>query len=75
MATAQSPADWRNEWFEIDDATYCNTASRAPMARAVLRAAQASLDASRTPHRLGEGTFFDVPNRCERLACGKKMSS
>jgi selenocysteine lyase/cysteine desulfurase len=30
MATV-TPADWRNEWSAIDDATYLNSASRAPI--------------------------------------------
>jgi selenocysteine lyase/cysteine desulfurase len=63
MPIAQTPPDWKKEWCEIDDATYLNTASRGPMPRTILRAVQASLDAYRSPHRIGDGTFFDVPNR------------
>jgi hypothetical protein len=33
------------------------------MPRTILRAVQASLDAYRSSHRIGDGTFFDVPNR------------
>jgi kynureninase len=33
------------------------------MPRTVLRAVQASLDAYRSPHHIGDGTVFDVPNR------------
>ena len=59
----QTSPDWRKEWYEIDDATYLNMASRGPMPRAVLRAVQDSFDAHRFPHGINEGMFFDVPNR------------
>ena len=33
MATTQTVTDWRKEWFEIEDATYLNTAAHAAMPR------------------------------------------
>ena len=62
--TAISPqTDWRQEWFEIEDATYLNLASESPMPKVSLRAVQAALDAKKFPHHKPDSTFFEVPNR------------
>ena len=42
MATTQVAADWSKEWFEIEDATYLNTAAHAAIPRVALRAVQTS---------------------------------
>src|SRR6516225_7428284 len=63
MPIADAPADWSKEWFEIDDATYLNTAAGSPLPRVAVRAVQTSLEASRSPHRITDGLFFEVPNR------------
>lgn len=62
MPIAQAPADWSKEWFEIDDATYLNTAAGSPLPRVAVRAVQASLEASQS-HRITDSLYFDVPNR------------
>src|SRR5258708_23617256 len=65
MATATTclRTDWRQEWFEIEDATYLNFASQAPMPRATIRAVQAAIEANKYPHHKSDSTFFGVPNR------------
>ena len=65
MATATDPirTDWRNEWFEIEDATYLNLAGQAPMPKVAIRAVQASLEAKKYPQTKPDSTFFETPNR------------
>ncbi len=63
MATMQAAIDWRREWFEIDDATYLNTATHAAMPRVSLSAVQTALEAKKFPHRVDDSAFFDVSNR------------
>jgi len=55
--------DWRQEWFEIEDATYLNLASQSPMPKVSIRAVQAALEANKNPHHKPDSTFFEVPNR------------
>ena len=55
--------NWRQEWFEIEDATYLNLASESPMPKVTLRAVQAALEVKKNPHHKGDSTFFEVPNR------------
>lgn len=55
-------ADWRNEWFEFEDATYLNAAGQAPLPKVSLRAAQAALEWKKFPHHMPEGVYFDLPN-------------
>jgi selenocysteine lyase/cysteine desulfurase len=62
--TAISPqTDWRQEWFEMEDATYLNLASQSPMPKVSIRAVQAALEANKYPHQKPDSTFFEVPNR------------
>src|SRR6266436_3846474 len=62
--TAISPqTDWRQEWFEIEDATYLNLASQSPTPKVSIRAVQAALEANKYPHQKPDSTFFEVPNR------------
>jgi cysteine desulfurase/selenocysteine lyase len=65
MATARTtlPTDWRQEWFEIEDATYLNLAGQAPMPRAAVRAVQDAIEAKKYPHHKSDSTYFEVPNR------------
>ena len=58
-----SQTDWRQEWFEIEDATYLNLASQSPMPKVSIRAVQAVLEANKYPHHKPDSTFFEVPNR------------
>src|SRR5207245_3100197 len=61
--TASLQTDWRQEWFEIDDATYLNLASQSPMPKVSIRAVQAALEAIKNPHHKDDSTFFEVTNR------------
>src|SRR6476660_1335295 len=65
MATALSPVqtDWRQEWFEIEDATYLNLAGQSPMPKVSVRAVTAALELKKFPQRIPDSMFFDVPNR------------
>jgi cysteine desulfurase / selenocysteine lyase len=73
--TASLQTDWRQEWFEIEDATYLNVSGQAPMPRVSIRAVQAALEAKKYPHHKPDSTFFEVPNRIRasiaRLIGGK----
>ncbi|HLZ12826.1 MAG TPA: aminotransferase class V-fold PLP-dependent enzyme [Candidatus Acidoferrum sp.] len=68
MATATPPqipqiADWRQEWFEFENATYLNLASQSPMPKSVIKAVQASIEANKFPHQITDSAFFEIPNR------------
>src|SRR2546430_15292277 len=65
MATTTSCLEtgWRQEWFEIEDATYLNLAGQSPMPKVSIRAVQAALEAKKYPHQKPDSTFFEVPNR------------
>src|SRR2546425_12378431 len=63
MATTRTTADWREEWFKIEDATYLNTAAHAALPRVALRAVQASLEANKFPHHVDDAVFFEAPIR------------
>src|SRR5260370_3569368 len=63
-STAISPqTDWRQEWFEIEDATYLNLAGQSPMPKVSIRAVLAALEAKKSPHHKTDSTFFEVPRR------------
>ena len=71
MATASAPVgtDWREEWFEFEDATYLNLAGQSPMPKVAHRAVIAALELKKFPQRIPDSAFFDVPNRVrERIA-------
>jgi cysteine desulfurase / selenocysteine lyase len=55
--------DWRNEWFEIEDATYLNVASQSPMPKVAVRAVQATLEANKFPQTKPDSLFFEVSTR------------
>jgi cysteine desulfurase/selenocysteine lyase len=66
MATATSSptqTNWRDEWFEFEDATYLNVAGNAPMPKASLKAAQGAIEWKKFPQRVPDEAYFDVPNR------------
>src|SRR5437879_5503437 len=65
MATTvtSTQIDWRQEWFEIEDATYLNLAGQSPMPKVSIRAVHAALEAKKYPHQKPDSTFFEVPNR------------
>jgi cysteine desulfurase/selenocysteine lyase len=65
MATATtSPiTDYRQEWFEIEDATYLNLAGQSPMPKVAHRAVQAAIEWKKFPHHIADSAYFEVPNR------------
>jgi cysteine desulfurase/selenocysteine lyase len=65
MATATTlpRTDWRQEWFDNEDATYLNLAGQSPMPKVAVRAVQAALEWKKFPQRIPDSAFFDVPNR------------
>src|ERR671924_2116899 len=73
--TASPQIDWRQEWFEFEDATYLNLAGQSPLPRVSIRAVQAALEAKKFPHHKTDATYFEVPNRIReniaRLLGGK----
>jgi cysteine desulfurase / selenocysteine lyase len=60
---AAARVDWRQEWFEFEDATYLNLAGQSPMPKVSLKAVQAALEAKKFPHQKPDSTFFEVPGR------------
>src|SRR6266550_435779 len=61
--TTSLQSGWRQEWFEIEDATYLNLAGQSPMPKVSIRAVQAALEAKKYPHQKPDSTFFEVPMR------------
>src|SRR5438874_1041434 len=62
--TTTSPeTDWRQEWFEFEDATYLNLAGQSPLPRVSVRAVEAALEAKKFPHHKTDATYFEVPDR------------
>ena len=65
MATATSSpvTDYRQEWFEIEDATYLNLAGQSPMPKVAHRAVQTAIEWKKFPHHIADSASFEVPNR------------
>jgi selenocysteine lyase/cysteine desulfurase len=65
MATAigSVKTDYRQEWFEIEDATYLNLAAQSPMPKVSHRAVQTAIEWKKFPHRITDAAYFEVPNR------------
>lgn len=68
MATTAAPiqTDWREEWFEFEDATYLNLAGESPMPKVALRAVQAAIADKKYPHHRPDSVFYEVPDRIRR---------
>lgn len=65
MATAATPlhTDWRQEWFEFEDAIYLNLAGQSPMPKVSLRAIQSAIADKKHPHHRTDSVFYEIPNR------------
>jgi cysteine desulfurase / selenocysteine lyase len=65
MATISTPVptDWRQEWFEFEDATYLNLAGQSPMPKVSLRAIQSAIADKKYPHHRTDAVFYEIPNR------------
>ena len=62
-ASAVAQTDWRESFFDFDDATYLNVAAQGPMPRSSLQAVQQSLEWKKFPHKMPDSAYFDVPNQ------------
>ena len=60
-------SDWRQEWFEFEDATYLNAAAQAPLPKVSIRAAQQALEWKKFPQLIPDETYFGLPNRVRAL--------
>jgi selenocysteine lyase/cysteine desulfurase len=63
IATASPVTDYRQEWFEIEDATYLNLAAQSPMPKVAHRAVQTAIEWKKFPHHITDSAYFEVPNR------------
>ena len=65
MATATTlpRTDWRQEWFDNEEATYLNLAGQSPMPKVAVRAVQSAIEWKKFPQRIPDSAFFDTPNR------------
>jgi len=61
--TQAQVTDWRQEWFEIEGATYLNAAGSAPMPKVSIRAAQTAVDWKKAPHHTPDAAYFEIPDR------------
>jgi glutaredoxin len=66
--TTQVVTNWKKEWFEIEDATYLNTAAHTVMPRVSIRAVEHALEAKKFPHRVDESVWFEAPVRIQDLS-------
>jgi cysteine desulfurase / selenocysteine lyase len=62
-ATTSPVTDYRQEWFEIEDAIYLNLAGQSPMPKVAHRAVQTAIEWKKFPHRIADSAYFEVPNR------------
>lgn len=62
-ATTTSQTNWREEWFEFEDATYLNLAGESPMPKVALRAVQAAIADKKHPHHRPDSVFYEIPTR------------
>lgn len=56
-------ADWRQEWFEFEEAAYLNTAAQAAMPKVAVRAALAAIEWKKFPHRMPDSAYHEIPSR------------
>lgn len=59
--------DYRAEFSDFEGVAYLNVAGEGPMPLAATRAAQASLDWKKLPHRIPDSLYFDLPDRVRCL--------
>lgn len=65
MATTQTKpmTDYRSEWFEFEETAYLNISGQSPLPKVAIRAAQASIEWKKYPHKMPEDAFFGLPGR------------
>jgi len=64
--TTQVVTNWKKEWFEIEDATYLNTAAHTVMPLVSIRAVEHALEAKKFPRRVDESVWFEAPVRIRK---------
>lgn len=64
--TPQASANWKRQWFDIEDAIYLNVAAHAVMPRVSIRAVEDSLKAKKFPHRVDDSLWFEPPVRIRK---------
>ena len=62
-AISPTQTNWREEWFEFEDATYLNLAGQSPMPKVSLRAVQAAIADKKHPHHRPDAAFYEIPDR------------
>ncbi len=55
--------NWRNEWFEFENATYLNAAAHGPLPKVSLRAAQQAIEWKKFPQLISDEIYFGLPDR------------
>jgi cysteine desulfurase / selenocysteine lyase len=55
--------NWRDQWFEFNDAAYFDVSAQGPMPKVAHRAAQAALDWKKLPQNMPETAYFELPNK------------
>jgi hypothetical protein len=70
MATTTAPPtpntgaiDWRQEWHEFTGETYLNLSSQSPVPKVAIKALETAIEWKKSPHRIPDSAFFDIPNR------------
>src|SRR5947209_7813383 len=75
-ASAVVRTDWRENWFEFEDAAYLDVAAQAPMPRASIQGVKQALEWKKFPQNMPDSAYFDVPNQVRKyiaeLIGGKK---
>jgi selenocysteine lyase/cysteine desulfurase len=66
--------DYRRDWFPLEDVTFLNTAGQGPLPRVSVQAAQDAIQAKTFPHRFGDSTYLEAPNRA-RAAIAKLIGA
>jgi selenocysteine lyase/cysteine desulfurase len=62
-APSSTTTDWRQEWFEFEEATYLNTAAQSAMPKVAVRAALAAMEWKKFPQRMPDSAYEEIPTR------------
>ena len=68
--TTQVVTNWKKEWFEIEDATYLNTAAHTVMPRYL--SARSSMRSKRRSFHIGWTTPCGLRHQCESESLFRK---
>ena len=64
---ASSKRDWRDDFFEFDDAAYLNLAGQAPIPRVSAKALEKAAAWKKLPHQIDDTVFFALPQHVREL--------